>query len=131
MGRVRSGIAARVAWCIALAVAAGCAGVKPSATTGTGGATAADAGAGTGGGAPGGSGGNDSGADHPVIVIDAGGDGGCTSSVTCMPTNGRYCGLIGNGCFGMLDCGGCPTGQVCEGGICVSGPGCVPLACQL
>jgi len=129
--RFQSGKAARVLWLVAFATSAGCAGVTPGASTGKGGGGAVDAGTGTGGGSAGGSAGNDAGADHPVIVIDGGGDGpGCTSSVTCTPTNGRYCGLIGNGCFGMLDCGACPTGQACEGGICVVS-NCTPLACQL
>jgi hypothetical protein len=55
----------------------------------------------------------------------------CTTTVTCTPANGRYCGVIGNGCRSTLDCGGCPgSGQVCESGVCVEGPGCTPLACQ-
>jgi hypothetical protein len=119
--------------CVAFAVAAGCAGVTPSASTGKGGSAgtaAIDASAGTGGGAPGGSGGNDAGVDRPVLVIDGGGDGGCSSGVSCTPPGGRYCGVIGNGCFGMLDCAGCPTGQTCESGICVT-TDCTPLACQL
>jgi len=133
--RSGSGKAARVLWCVALALAAGCAGVTPSGSTGKGGGSAAGgsaAGAGTTGAAgTTGNSGNDAGADRPVIVIDGGADGACTSNVTCTPANGRYCGVIGNGCFGMLDCGACLTGQVCEGGICVSGAGCAPLACQL
>jgi hypothetical protein len=38
-------------------------------------------------------------------------DAGCTS--TCRPPGGLYCGTIGTGCGGTLDCGACPTGQVC------------------
>src|SRR5262245_33098603 len=34
-----------------------------------------------------------------VTVSDA---GMCTPSVTCDPPNGRYCGVIGNGCFGGM-----------------------------
>ena len=55
----------------------------------------------------------------------------CVPSVTCTPPNGRYCGVIGNGCFGTIDCGTCPTGQICEAGLCVGGADCVPLACQV
>jgi hypothetical protein len=86
-----------------------------------GGGGAGSSGTGTGGGAT----------DGPVIVIDAGADGGtCTSAVTCTPPNGRYCGVIGNGCFGSLDCGACPTGDQCESNICVRGMDCMPLVCQ-
>ena len=34
----------------------------------------------------------------PDVAIVEGGT--CTPSVTCTPPNGRYCGVIGNGCFG-------------------------------
>ena len=99
---------------------------RPARRTGKGGGSAAGAGAG-GGGRPAAAPerrqpGNDAGVDRPVIVIDGGADGGgCTSSVTCTPPNGRYCGVIGNGCFGTLDCGACPSGEVCEVGVCVGG----------
>jgi hypothetical protein len=53
----------------------------------------------------------------------------CTPSVTCTPANGQYCGVIGNGCFGMLDCGGCPADQICDNNVCVGGASCTPLAC--
>jgi hypothetical protein len=57
----------------------------------------------------------------------------CTR-VTCTPAMGRYCGKIGDGCGGLLDCGACPTDQVCSGaptaGLCVAGPNCVPVKCE-
>src|SRR5215831_20786 len=56
--------------------------------------------------------------------------GVCTPSVTCTPPNGQYCGVIGNGCFGMIDCGTCPGDEVCDNGVCVGGASCMPLACQ-
>ena len=65
----------------------------------------------------------------PEVAIVEGGT--CTPSVTCTPPNGRYCGVIGNGCFGMLDCGTCPADQVCEGNVCVGGAGCMALVCQV
>src|SRR5690348_6597314 len=40
------------------------------------------------------------------------GDGPC-APLACDTAAGSYCGRIGDGCGGMLDCGGCPTGQVC------------------
>jgi hypothetical protein len=126
----------RSPWLAALAWAvAGCAGVSPGASGGNGsggkaGGPAADAGTDSGGGGNvGGAGGGA--VDAPVIVIDAGADGGgCTSGVSCTPPNGRYCGVIGNGCFGMLDCGACPGDQTCQMGVCVGGASCAPLACQ-
>jgi hypothetical protein len=44
----------------------------------------------------------------------AGGDGGCGLQ-TCMSQQ-AMCGPIGDGCGGMIDCGGCPTGETCGGG---------------
>ena len=32
---------------------------------------------------------------------------------SCTPPGGRYCGLIGDGCSSSIDCGACPTGEVC------------------
>ena len=115
--------------------AAGCAGVTPGATTGKGGGSAAGRRRRRRGQRrqrPAASG-NDGGVDKPVIVLDAGPDGGgCTLRTSpARPPNGRYCGVIGNGCFGTIDCGACPSGQVCEAGICVGGPSCTPLACQV
>ena len=51
--------------------------------------------------------------------------GACTPSVTCDPPNGRYCGTIGNGCFGMIDCGSCAADEVCDSNVCVGGASCV------
>ena len=66
----------------------------------------------------------------PEVAIVEGGT--CTPSVTtCMPPNGQYCGVIGNGCFGTLDCGTCPADKVCEGNVCVGGASCVALVCQV
>ena len=36
----------------------------------------------------------------------------CTR-LTCTHASARYCGVIGNGCGGSLDCGWCPEGDVC------------------
>jgi len=60
------------------------------------------------------------------------GDVGPCTKVTCETAGGgRYCGMIGDGCGALLDCGGCPTGQVCNNQVC--GPdntGCVPKTCD-
>ena len=66
------------------------------------------------------------GGDSPTLVLPDVGispppDGGCTAS--CTTPGGQYCGLIGDGCFGNLNCGACPAGQPCVGGVCASGSG--------
>ena len=52
-------------------------------------------------------------------------------SGNCMPTNcrqpnGKYCGVVGNGCGGQVDCGNCDAGQTCGGagidGVCGASP---------
>jgi hypothetical protein len=60
--------------------------------------------------------------------IDSGA-GGC-AKVSCNPMGGQYCGVIGDGCNGSMDCGACPAGQTCEGGRCVRGADCTALSCQ-
>src|SRR5260370_36064124 len=53
-----------------------------------------------------------------------------------MQTNGQYCGMVGNGCGGLMDCGGCPNGQACGGaglpGVCgaaTDSGACTPTQC--
>jgi hypothetical protein len=45
-----------------------------------------------------------------------------------------YCGVIGNGCGGTLDCGTCAGGATCGGGgldhVCGGAPNCVPVTCN-
>jgi hypothetical protein len=74
--------------------------------------------------------------DAPVISISdvAPAEHGPCVAITCPVGNGSYCGPIGDGCGGMIDCGPCPAGQVCGGpggtyGICGGGPDCVPKGC--
>ncbi len=56
----------------------------------------------------------------------------CTSGVTCNPPNGQYCGVIGNGCSGTMNCSApCPGDQVCEDHVCVGSAACMPLVCQV
>jgi hypothetical protein len=108
-------------------------------STGTGGATGGGAGAdgsgdstGSTGGAAGatGGGGGASGSGGAGGLIDAGGPSdvsvqqdvlrdsrnpdGCMP-ISCTPVGGSYCGWIGDGCGGAMDCGSCPMGQVCGG----------------
>jgi hypothetical protein len=66
-----------------------------------------------------------------------GGPPGC-KPVTCNPaTGGQYCGRIGDGCGGALDCGTCPGGMACGGGgvpgACPGAPTttCVNLQCNI
>jgi hypothetical protein len=51
---------------------------------------------------------------------------------TCARQETQYCGRIGDGCCGTLECGACPDGWQCtSSGICVSSPpGCTPVACE-
>lgn len=95
----------------ALAATAGCARVTSATGNGRDGAAALD-----------GPGGN--------TALDAGTafDSSCRP-VSCTPAGGRYCGVIGDGCFGTEDCGACPGDGVCTAGICVGGPSCAPLTC--
>ena len=134
--RTGSGNPARVLWSVALASRRAAPASRPARATGKGGGTASTPAPARGQrtAAPARQrSGIDAGADRPVIVIDAGADGGgCTSGVTCTPPNGRYCGVIGNGCFGTIDCGACPTGAAVRRRASASAaPSCVPLACQL
>ena len=46
----------------------------------------------------------------------------------CTSGSARYCGTVGDGCGSKLECGACPTGQVCNAGVCASA-NCVPLTC--
>ena len=68
--------------------------------------------------------------DVPGVDIVTQPDAPCTQ-VSCTPTGGRYCGVIGDGCHKSKDCGACTgTGQACMGGICVEGPGCTRGTCD-
>jgi hypothetical protein len=52
--------------------------------------------------------------------------------VTCTPQGGYYCGIIGDGCGGTLDCGECPGGLLCNAcrpHVCVRSEG-VVMSCQ-
>src|ERR1700690_1886960 len=51
-----------------------------------------------------------------LIVGEASGDGPCTP-VVCASTGGSYCGLIGDGCGGELDCGACAAPQTCGANV--------------
>src|SRR5262249_35611504 len=58
----------------------------------------------------------------------------CSTLVTCTSGGARYCGKIGNGCGGVLDCADCPNGEVCGANgidhLCgVPSDGCAPLTC--
>ena len=45
---------------------------------------------------------------------------------SCFPA---YCGRIGDGCGGDLDCGACAAGWSCKGGLCRP-DACVPISCN-
>jgi hypothetical protein len=62
----------------------------------------------------------------------------CTP-ITCTPMGGgQYCGRIGNGCGGVLDCPSCPGGMACgtgaQAGVCPGVPGsggCTGIQCNV
>src|SRR3954463_5684669 len=102
----------------------GCAGIKaPPLSSGAGGGGGSN---GTAGHPAGVDGGGPTGRpDGPATIPDS---GSCTK-VSCTPPNGQYCGKIGDGCTGELDCGACPGTQLCEKGLCVQGASCMPATC--
>ena len=122
---------------IALAglLAGGCAGVNNKASSSTGGSSG-NAGTSGAAGHPAATGGSGAlGTGGSPVVTGAGGsspDAGCTSTVTCTPPGGEYCGTIGNGCpGGSITCGVCPGDGVCTNGLCLGGPSCVKLTCSV
>ena len=66
---------------------------------------------------------------HPDASTSTDAGTNCSTAVTCTPEGGQYCGKIGNGCLGTLDCGNCTqAGWVCENNLCVGATSCVPTA---
>ncbi|HEX7500101.1 MAG TPA: hypothetical protein VF524_07310, partial [Polyangia bacterium] len=45
---------------------------------------------------------------------------------SCTPA---YCGIIGDGCGGSLNCGNCETGSSCKSGLCRLDV-CLPISCD-
>jgi hypothetical protein len=45
---------------------------------------------------------------------------------SCFPS---YCGRIGDGCGGAIDCGACATGSSCANGLCLP-DACAPISCD-
>ncbi len=72
-------------------------------------------------------------APQPDAAVDMGSDGqdgGC-APMTCEQANAQ-CGRALDGCGAVLDCGGCPQGQLCGGGgpnRCGNNP-CTPQTCS-
>ena len=94
---------------------------------GLGGGTGGDTGGGTGGDTGGGSGGGSGGGGGG----GTGGSGGCGLR-TCATENAD-CGLIGDGCGNLIDCGTCTAPKTCGGGgvpsKCGGVAGCLPRTC--
>jgi hypothetical protein len=75
---------------------------------------------------------------HPGVDVPGGSDSAaaadaCVPLVCHDPTcDSRYCGKIGDGCGGMLDCGDdCPTAWTCEQGLCRHPPVfCMSIGCN-
>jgi hypothetical protein len=49
-------------------------------------------------------------------------------ALECTTPGGRYCNVVGDGCGRGLECGECPAGENCVGGLCVQ-PNCTKLTC--
>jgi hypothetical protein len=71
-------------------------------------------------------------------VCGAARDSGVCTAITCETPSGRYCGRIGDGCGGILDCGlPCLGAETCGGGgtpnVCGVPPdgGCIPSSCRI
>jgi hypothetical protein len=65
---------------------------------------------------------------------DAGPNQGCTK-LSCTTPGGQYCGVVSDGCGGMIDCGSCQAGWTCGTGdrahVCISAdPNCPKLRCD-
>src|SRR2546427_7409048 len=50
--------------------------------------------------------------------------GACCTPATSCPA-GQNCGTASDGCSGTIDCGTCPTGDICTAGTCCT-PNCLP-----
>jgi hypothetical protein len=57
----------------------------------------------------------------PVVNTDGGTKptiDGCSSTASCQVGSWQYCGVIGDGCGGSINCGVCQNGLACVGGLC-------------
>src|SRR6185295_18637169 len=59
------------------------------------------------------SGGQTCGGNGIANVCGASRDSGLCTVTQCTQGNGQYCGIVGDGCGGVMDRGGCPNGQGC------------------
>ena len=111
-----------------LAAGGACTSAKVSASGGGGCGGTVD-----GGDVGGNDGGTSAGTGGRILVVpDAGLVDACVPAapaVACKPAGGAYCGLIGDGCNGQIDCGdNCPADWTCNATshTCVGGPNCNP-----
>jgi hypothetical protein len=71
----------------------------------------------------------------PRAFPDGGSRADACQPAACAVGGGNYCGKIGDGCGGTLDCPACPMGETCGGGgtaqVCGKpvDPNCVPITC--
>src|SRR5258706_5259028 len=64
-------------------------------------------------------------------------DSGACTLTSCTNANGKYCGVVGDGCGGSVDCGGCSGAQTCGGagpanlcGVAADSGACTALRCN-
>src|SRR5215468_3285237 len=68
--------------------------------------------------------------DAPRPPTDVSNNTDCTP-ISCSAEAATYCGKVGNGCGGTIDCGNCPAGRECVQNICsIPIDGCAPLTCM-
>src|SRR5688572_18451669 len=70
--------------------------------------------------------------DGAIVDVSVETDVHCGNRIACNTDAARYCGTIGDNCGGTLNCGDCPTGQLCRGNVCapIFDDACAPLSCR-
>jgi hypothetical protein len=87
--------------------------------------TGGSSGAGGAGGSTGGSGGSGIAGGPIIVMTDGGQQPDACDPLTCTPEGGQYCGKVGDGCLGTMECPDCMGDWVCDEGLCKGGPSCM------
>ena len=119
-----------LAVCLLAPMAAAGGACRSADVLASGGGGAGNVGGGNAGGR--GSGANPGTGGSWLFIPDAGSLDACvpaSAPAACTAPGGSYCGLIGDGCRGQIDCGNnCPAGWTCDpiNNVCVGGLDCKP-----
>jgi len=122
-----SNLVGSLALAAALIHAVACSAPSIEGAGGSGGAAGAGA-----SGSAGGNGGISAGGAIAIVSTDAGTKDACVpalAAAACTTPGGSYCGSIGDGCDGQIDCGNnCPSNWTCDPAkhVCVGGVNCQP-----